>query len=318
MLPTKTDQYWSVKHQLRSILANAGAHEVIGYSGISRALLQKCDLSETGCYVIKNAVSPALEVMRAQLLPSLLERTYPNLRAGYEEFALFEVGAVHQQELLIDTTLPLEQQRCALSYAHQNDRPESAYYTVRQYLEHLLIIMKVPEWEIQPVAQAEISPQLRELKNLFNPQRCGVVVVAGESLGLIGEYSAHCRNELKLPDVSAGFELDLIGLATHFGQKRVYQKQSRYPRTDQDICLQVHADQNYAVLGKFLQKQLGATDYIWELELLDIYETNNSEKNITHRITLSHLERTLTTEEVNHLLDSIAEQASKELEATRI
>jgi phenylalanyl-tRNA synthetase beta subunit len=60
--------------------------------------------------------------------------------------------------------------------------------------------------------------------------------------------------------------------------------------------------------------------YNHSIEALDIYQKDSDAKHkqTTWRIQLWHPERTLTTGEVNELLDEISNQAKKELNAERI
>jgi phenylalanyl-tRNA synthetase beta subunit len=102
-----------------------------------------------------------------------------------------------------------------------------------------------------------------------------------------------------------------------------YKKLSRYPSTDQDISLKVAADVPYAKLTAVVENVLAKAEaghgYQWAIAAQDIYEPKEGKtKNISYRITLTHYERTLTTEEVNKLLDEVAKAAKTKAGATRL
>jgi phenylalanyl-tRNA synthetase beta subunit len=64
---------------------------------------------------------------------------------------------------------------------------------------------------------------------------------------------------------------------------------------------------------------LEATEYDFTLMPLSIFsKDDNSDKNISFRVTLTSHNHTLTTDEVSRVVDSLAINAEKELQAQRI
>src|SRR3990167_8896886 len=95
LTPAKLDPSISFKSRVRRTLSSAGANEVLTYSFVHESLLKKVGQDPKNAYHIRNALSPDLQYYRLSIIPSLLEKVQPNIRAGFGEFALFEIGKEH-------------------------------------------------------------------------------------------------------------------------------------------------------------------------------------------------------------------------------
>jgi len=104
----------------------------------------------------------------------------------------------------------------------------------------------------------------------------------------------------------------------------VYEPLNRYPSLEQDITLKVPAELTYAEIvdfvSNFLDKLSQPAGYQGSVGPLDIFQssTDKTHKNVTLRIVMTHPGRTLTTQEVNKLLDELAAEAKTSLKADRI
>lgn len=152
-----------------------------------------------------------------------------------------------------------------------------------------------------------------------------MIMVGKETFGVIGEFNEATKKALKLPDYTAGFEIDIELYNKFLGERsQVYSPLSVFPKTQQDITFKVGADlsaqQLLTIVWDELLEQSVEHGYIQTTAYRDIYQAENDQKhkNITLRLWLSHPSRTLTTEEVNTLLDKIVKRANEKLAATRI
>ncbi len=315
------DDRLSLKQLIREILASAGANEVLTYSFVHGNLLQKVGQPESEAYAIRNALSPDLQYYRLSLTPSLLDKINMNLRAGYDEFALFELNKAHlRMNGLTKENVPKELNIISLVYA-ANDRtaPEgAAFYQARKYLDFLGHKLGI-SFEYQVLKQELKYPETKP----FDWQRSALIRVLDSDIifGQIGEYRAEVRRNLKLPVHSAGFELDLEALL--LARKPIsYKLSSRFPTQDQDITLEVARVVTFAKSTKALKSALDAAGkehgYIVNIEPRNIYKPSEDKLRYTYRITLSNPSRTLVTDEVNILLEATATTLKSQLQAVRI
>ncbi len=332
LTPARADRLIELRDEVRQLLSRAGANELLTYSFVHGQLLNTVGQQTDHAFQLANALSPDLQYYRLSLTPSLLEKVHPNLKAGFDHFALFEVGKVHNKQQM-DTDEPaVPQEVNALALVVAADAKQALaqssgapYYVARRYLDELLEYYGVDtEVRYQALAKANLydNPWLTQLVAPFQPERSAVLVDAkGMVWGVVGEFTASARRSLKLPPYCAGFELDPLLLLQSAGQR--YQPLSRFPRVEQDISLRVPAELTYQQLHEFVQAQIEQhkpDNTVASLTPLDIYQRQEDQahKQIAFRLSITSYERTLTDEEVNSLLDQVAAAAKEQFGAERL
>lgn len=322
LTPANPDPQLSFKKRLRDILSKAGANEVLTYSFVHENLLTKAGQDPKQAFQLSNALSPDLQYYRLSLMPSLLEKIHPNIKAGYDQFALFELNKTHNKLHTDDEKLPAEVNMLALVFA-ANDKAAkqyagAPYYQARKYLDYLADQLGLA-FSYRPLSKAGTFPVLQP----YDPERSAVVSVGDTELGVVGEFKAATRSGLKLPAFVAGFEIDPVELAAAASKvAKPYAPLAKYPRTSQDISFKVASDLAYAKIAEVsvvvLEKAAAEHGYEWSLEPLDLYVSDSGSKHGSLRLTLWHAERTLTTSEVSGLLEVLAAEAKAKLKAERI
>jgi len=323
LAPARRDGTLSLKAHIRNQLAGAGANEVLTYSFVHGELLSKAGQVPSQAYQLSNALSPDLQYYRLSLTPSLLDKVHMNIKAGFDEFALFELSKVHSKTELDEHKLPIEFERLALVIAAEkkhtgNSREGAAFYLARRYLQTLcgdgceLRLLSAVDFRGHKLTHQMVAP--------YDAKRSAAVVKADKVIGVVGEYRSSVKKQLKLPDYTAGFELFLSDLAEE--SKNVYRPLSRFPGTHQDISFKLPEGTTYgevkSVVDTAVSQAAKAHNYVYDLEPVDIYQKGKADKHMTFRISLSHYERTLVTEEVNKLLDEVAKAAKAKLKAVRL
>lgn len=291
-----------LKQTVRESLARAGASEVLTYSFVHENIMKKAEQQTTEAFRLGNALSPDLQYYRLSLTPSLLDKIHGNIKAGYDEFALFEVGKAHNKQAELDHEgLPAEFDRIALVYAAKTTKAEAAYYHAKRMLEYVADTLSLT-LEYRPLVAADA------LTAPFEPKRSAEVysTITGERLGVVGEYKTTVARAFKLP-YAAGFELatDALGAAVEQVTPG-YKPLSRFPGTERDICFQVGQDVTYWQIIAATKEALQATELETDVLPVDIYQgRGESTKNITVRIKMAAYDRTLTSEEANGVIDGV-------------
>jgi phenylalanyl-tRNA synthetase beta chain len=144
--PATKDKALEFKAQVRTILSSAGANELLTYSFVHGDLLNKTGQDETEAFQISNAISPDLQYYRLNITTSLLDKVHLNIKSGFSEFALYEMGKVHQIGLE-ENNIPIELDRLALVFAADTKSAKSyevsAYFTAKNYLANLFMSLNV-------------------------------------------------------------------------------------------------------------------------------------------------------------------------------
>jgi phenylalanyl-tRNA synthetase beta chain len=322
--PASHNQERVFKQQLRTKLKEAGANEVLTYSFVHGELLKKAGIdADNWSYHIRNALSPDLQYYRPSLLPSLLAKIHPNNKAqagsDTNEFALFEFGKAHVKGEFekLEPTLPRQMKRLSFVYAADGKAAKSktgaTYYQAKMYVD----MLTNGQATYLPLDTNEYP-----ITAPFQLGRSAAVMVGDQLLGVVGEFRRSVAKSLKLPQVCAGFELDIELLQEHL-QPRKYSTLSTFPESSQDVTFSVKHTVSWHQLEQLLHAELAVAgaenDYNYAIAPLTIYKPEDSEdKNVSFRITITHREKTLKTEEVTRLLNQIANAAHENLGAVRI
>lgn len=290
--------------QLRKILVRAGANEVLTYSFVHGDLLRKAGLNPDNSYRLVNSLSPDLQYYRQTLTPSMINLTHPNIKSGFDTFALFELNKVHQKAAGLNSeSVPLEADRIALTLVSKR-AIGAAYYQAKTTLDYVASCFGI-SFAFVPLQEESAVTE----DTPFDHRRSAVILDkdTGDRIGVIGEYKIAVKKAFKLPEYAAGFELDMQALygAVHHSKPR-YTPLSRYPSTERDICFQVASESTYKELLSVVEQALQDLQLETTVEPVDIYAEDNSKtKNITLRIRLTSHDKTLTSEDAAAAMDAV-------------
>lgn len=304
--PSAKNQLRDYKMKLRFVLKELGANEVLTYSFVHGKLLKNTGIdADKWCYHLRNAISPDLQYYRPSLIPSLLAKVHSNIKAGAgsedNQFAIFEVGKAHVKGHE-EEGLPTQMERLGFVVAADEKTAKAqqtgaAYYLAKKYLDKLTnsrAVYKPLEDNEYPIT----SPYARG--------RSAVVEVNGQILGVLGEFKQDVKTSLKLPEFTAGFELDIELLKNVLSTPK-YIPLPKFPESQQDFTLAVDKPVLYAETFTNLKNKIAAScsekGYMFNIEPIDIFEPEGSQSiNYTFRIAIWHPDKTLLTEEVNSLI----------------
>jgi len=298
------------RSQVRQALVRAGANEVLTYSFIHGDALVKAGQKQEDSYKIVNSISPDLQYYRQTLTPSLLATIHPNIKQGYDSFAVFELNKVSlKQQKMTEENVPKEVNSLALAITSRQTLEDASYYQAKKMLDYLMKTLGI-QLSYQPI-QADLNyPVVAP----FEHRRAALVMTqtTAATVGIIGEYKKSVGRSFKLPDATAGFELDMGALfKAALGQKTQYAPLSRYQGTERDICFQVDSHVLYGTIVSEIEQVLARTTLQTSISPIDIYQPENeTKKNVTIRIKLTATDHTLSGDEAAVVVASVVEAVS--------
>ncbi len=318
--PVTPDSLRSLKSEIRHILARAGANELLGYSFVHGNLLKKAGQDSKQAFTIRNALSPDLQYYRLSLLPSLLDRVHPNIKAGHDEFTLFEIGKGHNKAVIDEETgLPDEINSLEMVYASAKVQPGAPYFRMLKTVDELLNKLGI-SYRLEPADDDNVLQALQP----FDLKRSAYIMNAtdrGGMIGIVGEFKESVAEAFKLPEYTAGALCALDG-PSFFEENRYlegYKPLSKYPSTEQDLTLRVRGDVSFAQLEAVMKEVLQSVDFQWQMRPLSIFQKDGEEsKNVSFRFTFTHHERTLTTDEISKLIEQMSWHAHQQLQAEQV
>ena len=297
-----------LQSEIREILTAGGANEILTYSFIHGDLLEKVDQDSQNSYKIVNSISPDLQYYRQTLTPSLLSKVSQNIRAGFGEFAIFEMNKITEKSLgLNEENVPIEQKKLAFVYV--NNKGENAFYQAKNYLDFLFKKLGIE------VEFSKFNLKKSLLSTEFESKRSAVIEIQNNgkkiTLGVIGEFKKSVQKSLKLPEATAGFELDLNILLENFAGSNVKIKNfSKFQSVERDISINVDEKREFSEIFDIFENISDKFENI-EIEVLpiDIFKNSDKTKNISIRFKITPFEKTLTGEEIHEIVQKIEELA---------
>lgn len=315
--PTARNEGRELKQLIRQSLKGIGANEVLTYSFVHEKLLQKAGQNKDEAFRLSNALSPDLQYYRLSLLPSLLDKVHGNIRNGFDEFALYEIGKGHNKQDYHDE-LPVETELLELIYASKQPKQGASFYQVRRLADQLfkdLGLNIVYESIASDMNYAGMMP--------FSSDRSAIIKTHdGQVLGVVGELKPAVKKAFKLPEYSAALSLSFESLlGAYKNVLPAYAALSRFPSVTQDISLQVEEDVEYSALASLAYET--ATTYddtlLVEMSPVSIYKPEGvAAKTITLRFVITGHDKTLTDQEVRPVLEAVAKSTKQQLKATVI
>lgn len=314
MLAAPKNPRREIKQKIRDSLSRAGANEVLTYSFVHENVLKKAEQDASQAFKLSNALSPDLQYYRLTVLPSLLDKIHANIKAGHDEFCLFEIGKGHDVKNHGADNLPGETDMVDLVYASKKARDGAPFYRMQRLVAQLA-------HDLGLTVSFEAVDQLKsQAHKPFDVERSAYVVIDGERVGLVGELKQSVIKNFKLPPYVASATLDVVSWQ-HFAENagNNYCPLSRFPSTSRDISLRAANSVSYADLQRVVQSVVDETanDISAKIEPRAIFQpaNNQSTKTTTFRITFTSYNRTLTDAQVKPIIDRVATLALAQFDA---
>ncbi len=310
-----------LKSRLRSALVAAGGSEVLTYSGVSAQLMEKVNLTVKPLYKLRNSVSPELEYMRASLLPSLLSKVHLNHRRGYGNLALFEIGKGHSKTDIDKDKLPVEYERLGLVFSADKKTAEenyagAPYFQAKVYLEYLMGKIGAGDCSYEE----EKGKSAPNIDGLLAQKRRAKIIVDGRVIGVIGEFTHRARKGLKVPDYSAGFELDLNPVLLVQSKEKNYRQLPKFPGTEHDVTFETPIEVTFEQIIAEFEKNISAKNLRVSIRPTDAYQkyAYSKTRNLTFHLELVNIEKTMSADEISQIVDSAVKKTEKRLKLKRI
>ena len=281
----------SLKTSIRNILAGRlSAHEVLTYSFVSKKLQETVGENPDNSYEIINSISPELQVFRQSLAPSILEKMRDNLKAGYKDFALFELNQTTNQSLGKDQDgVPVLENH--LAYVTTGD-----FYQAKANLVALLAELGISDLSF--VKYSNAFPYLE-------PLHSASVDVANT---VVGEVKSPILKRLKINTPIAIFDINLDKLidklpASHAKSQTI----SKFPSVERDITLKVTKDISYASTINSITEVFQAKELVVSITPASIYQADNSKtKNLSFHLKFASLKKTLDNNEISAIMEEVS------------
>ena len=306
VLTTNISEHTLATHRLQSLLVDRGYQEAITYSFVDPNIQQHLAIEGEQAIALANPISADLSVMRTSLWPGLVQALVHNLNRQHDRIRLFEVGRI-----FTGTSDNVEQHRqiggivCGSRYAEQwseKQRPVD-FYDVKADVEALLNLGGNDDIHFV----VEQHPAL-------HPGQTARIYNGDNAIGWIGALHPRLNKPLEINTRVYVFELNLSSVLS--AQVPSFESLSKFPMIRRDLALLVDTHINAGEIDRCLRGV--RSDILKSIQLFDVYSgegVEDGKKSLAIAFHLQHSDRTLTDDEVDTLIDSVAQSMLEQVGA---
>lgn len=287
----------AMKAKIRNFFSLTGANELLTYTFVHGDLMQKVGQDLNNAYRLVNSISPDLQYLRQQIVPSLLAKSYENLRAKHNSFALFEMNQVFLRSDGVDEdNVPFANNNLAMVVVDNTE--DTKYYLAKKYLEELAKKLGI-KLSFKP-----FTPAKEKYEAYYEPKRSASVYVGDELVGCIGEIKYSALAKLKLPRGVAAFEVSLDKLVNFATLKKSAAEISDYPTVSRDITI-VTAEPYETVFEK-LESKLEKHNLVFSINPTSIYQAEGADKpSLSFHLEFAAKDKTLESAEIQAVMNDL-------------
>ncbi len=303
-----------IKDSLRRIFTEQGYTEAFNFSFTNEDELKKFMAMDDYIIRLQNPLSQDASVLRNHLYYGLLGTVEYNVKNAYRDnVRFFEIGNVFTK------SKPLPGQAREAGSAHIK---ENKKYKEIQKIGFILYgkgynfysASGMMEYVLKKIGGRDVDFQKCVLPFL-HPVNSANIVINRKIIGFIGEVIPDItdRLDLKYPAYIAEFETEYQSgiLNTPLEIKLV----SKFPPTKRDISIVV----DKSVFGREIMFEIEKSNgWIKDVEFVDLFMGNQiagNKKSLTFSITFQCIDRTLTDQEVNEVMDRLIEKLKTKFKA---
>ncbi len=284
------------ENKLRDMMIALGFSEMLNYSFYSKDDIKKCGLSVEEHFEVANPMNPDQQYMRTSLIPGILKNVELNLK-NFEKFSIFEIGRIY-----LNPKAKIPDEKTLISGALVKEaNKEDIFFELKGKIEALFNALLIE------VEFAE--PKL--VSSICHPKRSAVIKIKNKTAGYLCEVNPQVLSEYKIKTRVAAFELDAAETRDFAFLQREYHPIFRFPSVKRDISMYIKENTKYVDIESKIYSAGGKL--VLGVELFDIFE-KEGQKSLAFRIEIGSSEKTLTSTEIDGVMNKIISKLEKDLE----
>ena len=292
------DLFW--QNQTKDILKELGYIEIYNYSFISQ---KEKDIFKADARKIKNPVSSDFEYLRPSLVFQLFSNAKENLKT-FKQFKIFELNKVFLKE----KNKTKEVRKIAGLVIDMEKDPQAVFSKIRGEINYLLNKLG--------------CDKINYLKNsdeiFWDKQNTLSLISKNKNLGFFGQVSPEFAENFGIKEKMFVFDFDFEKLQSCCSEEKTFEPISFHPPALRDISGLVDENISLEEIINALSssiKEIEKPNLKIKAELADIYKNKSliNKKSVTINIKLQHLDKTLSSEEINKAVNHIIKNFSQKL-----
>lgn len=303
-----------LERRIKEILSlRHGLSEVYNYSFVGEEQLKKLNIDFFNYLRLANPLTDIQTMLRQTLVPGLVSNIKTN-QAKAETLGFFEFGSVFfnapgnlKKEANGDGTLPYQEKHLGLVVAaDEGDLLVNLKGIVNNLFKNLVNF----DLELEFLVPSE-------LPNWADKSAVAKIKLFNEDLGFVALLSKEAISNVNLKKKVAIAELNYTTLFSLISgiETKTFKELTKYPTVIRDLAFVLNEKILY---NEIKDEIINFNSLIKEVELFDIYSGNKlaaGEKSLAFHISLRSEEKTLTTEEVDEVINTLIRHLGEKFEA---
>lgn len=239
---------------------------------------------------LANATNPNIETIRNSIIPTQLCQVKTN--TGFApDFGIFEIGRV--VEGLDENNLCIEKKKLAVTLYSKTKDMKSLYFELRDILAVIT----------DDIKHSTLSFKTSQPKHSYeHPVNLNTVILDGKEIGTVGIVHPVVGKKIDKKANIVFAEIDMNAFADAKDNGISYEEPSKFPPMDYDLSLELPNGVLYDQLTECWKKEGGSI--LKNTKIVDTYDTDTVH-SITVRFEFSSNERTLSSAEVQEIMDKV-------------
>ena len=276
----------NISKRLRSL----GLNEVKTYTLISRNMANLFDYDNKKVIALPNPLSSDKEYIRKTLLPSLLNVYDYNKTRKVNDIMIYEIAKTYDQEYVEDSKVAILMKGNYINSNWNHINVKVDFYLMKGIVENLLNYLGFKNrYNFIASCVADLHPGMS-----------AKILLDRKEIGIIGRvHPSLCKDEIYLCELS----MDKLLVTT---KPIKYKETSKYPSINKDVAFIVDKDISSVDIVDVIKKAGGRL--LTDVTVFDVYTGENvgiDKKSIAYSLTFNDVNKTLTEDEINVLLEKI-------------
>ena len=297
LYPVRVDAVKSNEDKIKDILVKKyNLHELHSYLWAYNDELKALNIPVENNNKLANATNPNIETLRNSIVPTQLCQVKTN--SSYSpDFGIFEIGRVVNG--VDENNLCIESKKLAVTLFSKSKDVKTLYFELRDMLAVITSDLK----------HETLSFKKAEPKHSYeHPVNLNTVMIGDKEIGTIGIVHPVVGKKIDKKASIVFAEIDMSEFTEAENAAIVYEEPSKFPPIDYDISLEIPSGVFYSDLSESWKNEGGAI--LKNTKIVDTYDTETVH-SITVRFEFSSNERTLSSNEVQEIIDKVIANLEK-------
>ena len=297
LYPVRVDAVKSNEDKIKDILVKKyNLHELHSYLWAYNDELKALNIPVENNVKLANATNPNIETIRNSIIPTQLCQVKTN--SSYSpDFGIFEIGRVVNG--VDENNLCIESKKLAVTLFSKSKDVKTLYFELRDMLAVITSDLK----------HETLSFKKAEPKHSYeHPVNLNTVMIGDKEIGTIGIVHPVVGKKIDKKASIVFAEIDMSEFTEAENAAIVYEEPSKFPPIDYDISLEIPSGVFYSDLAESWKNEGGAI--LKNTKIVDTYDTETVH-SITVRFEFSSNERTLSSNEVQEIIDKVIANLEK-------